>query len=161
MVYGAVGVVSSEESDPDVTVQQCRADCRIERILPCRCAGRWACTPASHATCRCAEGDRPKIPSPKDLDRRATSLESIVRTSTCRSAEAGHDLGKCVRPELIERVGLCGAPLQGRLIYSNSRVHGNRTLGVVSCSLTTLIGYLIKHATTTDIDAWDCFLAGS
>ena len=30
----------------------------------------------------------------------------------------------------IERVGLCGAPLQGRLIYSNSRVHGNRTLGV-------------------------------
>ena len=54
----------------------------------------------------------------------------------------------------IERVGLCGAPLQGRrLIYSNSRVHGNRTLGVVSRSLTTITGYLIKHATITVLNA--------
>ena len=34
MVYGALGVVSSEVSDPDVAVQSCRRDCPGERILP-------------------------------------------------------------------------------------------------------------------------------
>ena len=49
----------------------------------------------------------------------------------------------------------------GKLIYLNNRVHGNRTLGVVSRPLTTITGYLIKHTTITILNAPKSFLAGS
>ena len=53
-------------------------------------------------------------------------------------------------------------PAGKKLIYSNSRVHGNRTLGVVSQPLTTITGYLIKHVTITVLNAPEIFfLAGS
>ena len=53
-----------------------------------------------------------------------TALLSLGRVAAYCFAEAGHDPVKCVRPELSERGGLCGAPLQGSLSI-NSRVPGN------------------------------------
>ena len=56
-------------------------------------------------TTRSAKGDGPKTPEHLGCRPAGTSLLSLGRTTSCRSAEAGHDPEKCVRPELIERVG--------------------------------------------------------
>src|SRR3954466_2414506 len=49
----------------------------------------------------------------------------------CQIASVGHSLTRCTPPYRSERAGvIISAPLQGRLIYSNSRVHGNKTLYV-------------------------------
>jgi hypothetical protein len=64
--------------------------------------GAWI---ALLATTRSAKGDGPKTPEHLGHRPAGTSLRSLGRTTSCRSAEAGHDREKCVRPELIERVG--------------------------------------------------------
>ena len=52
-----------------------------------------------------AKGDGPKTPEHLGCKLAGTTLQSLGRITVCRSAKAGHDQEKCVRPELIEHVG--------------------------------------------------------
>ena len=63
-----------------------------------------------------------------------TSLLGLGGAATCCSSKVGHDPGKYVRPIGIERVGLCGAPLQGSLSIRIAVSLGKRTTR--SCTLT-------------------------
>src|SRR3954471_16982164 len=57
------------------------------------------------------------------------SVELEGWTSAYRIASVGCSLTRCTPPWRSERADvIISAPLHGRLIYSNSRVHGNRML---------------------------------
>lgn len=56
------------------------------------------------------------------------SVEFERWAKKCRIASVRHSLTRCTPPWRSVRVVNTTAPLQGRLIYSNSRVHGNMTL---------------------------------
>jgi hypothetical protein len=57
------------------------------------------------AMTRSAKGDGPKTPERLGCRPAGTSLLSLGRTASCQLSEAGHYPEKCVRPEVIERVG--------------------------------------------------------
>ena len=115
--------------------------------------GAWS---ALLATTRSAKGDGPKTPECLGCRPAGTSLMSLGRATTCRSAEAGHDPEKCVRPELnracwVTVVHPCREDISIRIVVS--MVTGRSVLypDLLLLELDTLIIWKLR----------DCFLAGS
>jgi len=95
-------------------------------------------------TTRSVRGDRPMTPLPLGFRPAGTSLMSLGRTTSCRLL-CGRAFPRQVCPARSNRayrVDWCTPA--GKINYSNSRVHGNRTLGVVSGSHTTMNYYRYK-----------------
>src|SRR4051812_46178143 len=93
-------------------------------------SGRWVCFTGQPHTMQEYKGQGSKVPlylGFKPADGLSVELEGW--TSAYRIASVGCSLTRCTPPWRSECADvIISAPLQGRLIYSNSRVHGNRTL---------------------------------
>src|SRR3954465_4253382 len=93
-------------------------------------SGRWVCFTGQPRTMQEYKGQGSKVPlylGLRPADGLSVELEGW--TSAYWIASVGHSLTRCTPPWRSERADvIISAPLQGRLIYSNSHVHGNMTL---------------------------------
>src|SRR3954462_3857629 len=93
-------------------------------------SGMWVCFTGQPCTVQEYKGQGSKVPLYLGF-RPANGLfvELEGWNPAYRIASVGCSLTRCTPPWRSERADvIISAPLQGRLIYSNNRVHGNRTL---------------------------------